>query len=82
MTCLKLELYRERIKEQTWDNMEVQQRAVKSISSEEILHNFSIRKKNPEEQKILAIIIRQRQIELTEKYKRIEANMKEVLDEH
>jgi len=23
MTCLRLELYRERIKEQTWDNMEV-----------------------------------------------------------
>ncbi len=45
------------------------------------MFNFSIRKKTAEEQKLLNIVIRQRQVELTDKYRRIEANLREVLDE-
>jgi len=45
------------------------------------LFNFSVRKKTTDEQKLLNIVIRQRQVELTDKYRRLENNLKEVLDE-
>jgi len=61
--------------------MDVQSKAIKSISTETLLFNFSIRKRTSQEQKVLNMVFNQRRVELTDKYKRIEAQIKEVLDE-
>jgi len=45
-TVLRLELLRERVKESTWDKMEVQQKAVKSIKSDTLIFNYPIRKRS------------------------------------
>ena len=44
-TVLRLELLRDRVKKSTWETMEVQQKAVKSISSDTLIFNFPIRAK-------------------------------------
>lgn len=38
--------------------MEVQQKAIKSIQSDTLLYNFSVRKRTADEQKILNVVIR------------------------
>ena len=42
---LRLELLRERVKQSTWDTMDVQQKAIKSIQSDTLIFNFPIRKR-------------------------------------
>lgn len=79
--CLVLELLRERVEEKTWAKMETQQKAIKSISTDTLLMNFALRKREPKEEKILNYIKNQRVIELTEKYNRIEKQLKECLSE-
>lgn len=65
----------------TWDKMTVQQKAVKSISTDTLLMNFALRKREPKEEKMLKFIFNQRILELTEKYNRIEKQLKECLAE-
>lgn len=48
-TVLKLELLRERVQQTTWDKMEVQSKAIKSIKGDTLIFNYSIRKRTPEE---------------------------------
>lgn len=79
-TNLRLELLRERVIDQTWNKMEIQSKAVKSIQGDTLLFNFGIRKKTPQEQKILNMLISQRKIELNQKYTRVERQLKEALD--
>ena len=54
--CLVLELLRERVIESTWDKMDVQSKAIKSISTETMLFNFSVRKRTPAEQKVVNMV--------------------------
>lgn len=80
-TVLRLELLRERVKQSTWDTMEVQQKAVKSIQSDTLIFNYPVRKRVNNEMRRLNQIIRMRKIELKERYARMEAKLKEGLDE-
>lgn len=48
-TTLKLELLRERVQQTTWDKMDIQSKAVKSIKGDMLVFNYGIRKKTPEE---------------------------------
>jgi hypothetical protein len=47
--CLVLELLRERVVMKTWEKMDVQSKAVKSISTDTLLMNFALRKREPKE---------------------------------
>lgn len=44
-TTLRLELLRERVIDSTWEKMDVQSKATKSIQGETLLYNYSIRKR-------------------------------------
>jgi len=48
-TVLRLELLRHRVKQSTWDKMEVQQKAVKSIQSDTLIFNYPIRERTSKE---------------------------------
>lgn len=74
-TVLRLELLRERVKQSTWDKMEAQSKAVKSIQSDTLIFNYPVRKREGKEQRIMGIVMNQRKIELKEKLKRIENNI-------
>lgn len=52
-TTLKLELLKERVQQSTWDKMEVQNKAVRSIKGDMLVFNYGIRKRNAEEQRKL-----------------------------
>jgi hypothetical protein len=80
-TTLKLELLRERVQQSTWDKMEVQNKAVKSIKGEMLVFNYAVRKREPAEQRRLNQVLNFRRNELREKLRRIEAKMQETLDE-
>lgn len=80
-TNLRLELMKEKVQQNTWDKMEVQQKAVVSIAGDTMVFNYSIRKKTPVEHNLLRQITIQRKIELREKYARMEKAYKESLDE-
>lgn len=79
-TNLRLELLRDRVIDSTWNKMDVHSIAMKSIHNDNLVFNFSIRKKTAHEQKLLAVIINQRRIELMEKYRRIELKLHETLN--
>lgn len=79
-TNLRLELLRERVIDSTWNKMEVHSQAMKSIQNDNLLFNFSIRKKTAYEQKVLNMLTNQRKIELMEKYRRIEMKLKETIN--
>lgn len=74
-------LLHERLKSNTYDTMLVQSKACKSILSDKMLFNFSIRKLRIEEERIYKQIVIQRKIELMEKYRRIEHGVFEALKE-
>lgn len=78
-TNLRLELLRERVIDQTWSRMETQSKAIKSIQGDTLLFNFGIRKRTPQEQKVLNMLVNQRKIELTQKYNRVEKQLREAL---
>jgi len=44
-----------------------------------LLFNFGIRKRTPQEQKVLNMLVNQRKIELTQKYNRVEKQLREAL---
>ena len=48
-TTLKLELLKERVQQSTWEKMEVQNKAVRSIKGDMLVFNYGIRKRNAEE---------------------------------
>lgn len=79
-TILRLELLRDRVIDSTWNKMEVHSQAMKSIQNENLVFNFSIRKKTAQEQKLHTVLINQRKIELLEKYRRLEMKLKECLN--
>jgi hypothetical protein len=79
-TNLRLELLRDRVIDSTWNKMDIHSQAMKSVQNENLVYNFSIRKKTLHEQKLLNIIINQRRIELMEKYRRIEMKLHETLN--
>mmetsp|Transcript_16750 Transcript_16750/g.22589 ORF Transcript_16750/g.22589 Transcript_16750/m.22589 type:complete len:124 (+) Transcript_16750:729-1100(+) len=64
VTSLTMQLLRERCINSTWDQMEEPQRACKSIQSDKLIFNYSIRKKTGPEARILKHLILQRKIEL------------------
>jgi hypothetical protein len=61
--------------------MEVQSRACKSVRSEKMIYNYSVRKRTGQEYKRLSTIIIQRRIELMRKLDRMERKLNEVVDE-
>lgn len=79
-TNLRLEMLRERVIDTTWNKMEVNSTALKSIQNDSLLFNFSIRKREPSEQKVLMFIINQRKMELMEKYRKMELKLKDCLN--
>ena len=79
-TNLKLEMLRERVIDSTWNKMDVNSTAMKSIQNDNLLFNFSIRKRTPVEQKTLMMCVNQRKIELMEKYRRMEHSLRECLN--
>ncbi len=80
-TTLKLELLRERVQQSTWDKMEVQNKAVKSIKGDMLVFNYAVRKRENAEQRRLNQVLAFRRNELREKMRRIETKLHEVLDE-
>ena len=46
---MKLEMLRERVIDSTWNKMDVNSTAMKSIQNDNLLFNFSIRKRTPVE---------------------------------
>ena len=52
-TTLKLELLRERVQQSTWDKMEVQNKALRSVKGDMLVFNYGIRKRSTEEQRRL-----------------------------
>jgi len=80
-TQLQLELLKERTQELTWDKMEVQAKAVCSIRSDMLVHNYGIRKKETQETRRLEQIKNFRRNELRERIQRLEAKIEEVLPE-
>lgn len=48
-TTLKLELLRERVQQSTWDKMEVQNKALRSVKGDMLVFNYGIRKRSAEE---------------------------------
>ena len=78
---LKLKLLHEIVKKNTWDTMEVQSKACKSILNDQLLWNFSLRSLRPEEKRIYKQIELQRKIELMSRAQRLEKQVKEALDE-
>lgn len=79
-TNLKLEMLRERVIDSTWNKMEINSTAMKSIQNDSLVFNFSIRKRSATENKTLMMCVNQRKIELMEKYRRMEANLRECLN--
>lgn len=77
---LRLELLKERVKQITWDKMEVQSKAVRSVKGDTLVFNYSLRKKTPEESRRLQQIINFRKNELREKIARTENKIAELLD--
>ena len=55
-TILTLELLKERVKERTWNKMEVPSESVKSIQSDKLIFNYAIRKREQHEQRRLTLI--------------------------
>ena len=64
VTSLTMKLLKERCTNQTWDKMEVQQEGCKSIQSDKLIYNYSIRKRTDQEFRRLRLLILQRNIEL------------------
>eukprot|EP00347_Sterkiella_histriomuscorum_P023011 403336298 len=79
---LELELLRERVQQTTWDKMDIQNKAIKSIKGDMLVFNYGIRKRAPEEHRRLHQIINFRRNELREKLQRLESKLQEVLDEN
>lgn len=52
-TTLKLELLRERVQQSTWDKMEVQNKALRSVKGDMLVFNYGIRKRSAEDQRRL-----------------------------
>jgi hypothetical protein len=80
-TVLRLELLRERVMESTWNTMQTQQTAIKSIQGDTLIFNYPVRKRLPQELRRLDQIKTMRVIELREKMKRLESQLRESLDE-
>ena len=80
-TVLRLELLRDRVKQSTWDTMEVQQKAVKSIQSDTLVFNYPVRNREGPETRRLGQVVNMRKIELKERFNRAEKELKEGLDE-
>ena len=78
---LNMMLLRERLKTNTWETMEIQSKACKSILGDKMLFNFSIRRRRTEEERVYKQIIIQRKIELMEKYSKMEKGVFEALKE-
>lgn len=81
VTSLTMQLLRERCISSTWDQMLEPQRACKSIAGDKLIYNYAIRKKTPQEERILRHLKLQRQIELRHKLERMEQKLTEVVDE-
>ena len=64
VTSLTMQLLKERCVQNTWDQMEVPSEACKSIQSDKLIFNYSIRKRTPQEYRLLSQLILQRKIEL------------------
>ena len=64
VTSLTMQLLKERCKNSTWDQMEVQSKACKSIQSDKLIYNYAIRKRTPAEYRRLSQLMLQRRIEL------------------
>lgn len=69
------------MKQSTWDTMDVQQKAIKSIQSDTLIFNYPVRDNTAAEKRRLNQIIKIRKIELKERYARMEVKLKEGLDE-
>lgn len=80
-TVLRLELLRDRVKKSTWDTMEEQQKAVKSIQNDTLVFNYPIRKREEHEERRFNQIINMRKIDLKERFDRLEKNLPEGLHE-
>lgn len=76
-----MQLLKERCKASTWDLMEIPSKGCKSIQSEKLIFNYSIRKRTPVEYRRLNTLILQRKIEIKQKIERMEQKMTEVVDE-
>lgn len=81
LTSLTMKLLKERVVANTWEQMEEQSRACKSIRSEKLIWNYGIRKRKPEEYRLLSHLMMQRKIELRQKIDRMERKLGEVVDE-
>ena len=63
---MKLQLLHAKVKERTWDTMEVQQRAITAIKGEKLVYNYGIRERTGKEKRRLEHIQNLRRVEMTD----------------
>ena len=80
-TILKFELLRERVIDSTYNQMKSQAKACRSLMSEVLLHNYSIRSRSDNERTLLKQIVIQRKLELSGKYARQDKKANEAINE-
>lgn len=68
-----------RIKEQTYDQMEVHLKAINGVRDNIIVYNYQVKKQSPTEKNHLNKVLQMRKIEITEKYMRMEVKVKEMI---
>jgi len=77
---MRNEILYNKIKETTYDTMEVQLKGVVGLKSNTVLYNFQIRKRTPEELRKLKLALDMRRLEQKERQVREEAKAKEVVN--
>jgi hypothetical protein len=80
-TCLKLQLLKERLSQQTWETMGTKQTAIASIYSDLLVFNYPIRTRKKDEKRRLAQMFNMRKIDLLEQMKNIDNKLIDTLNE-
>jgi hypothetical protein len=80
-TILKFQLLWERVRDSTYSQMSTQAKAARSLMSEVLLHNYSVRSRSDPERALLKQITIQRKLELSTKYNRVEKKQNEAINE-
>ena len=80
-TCLKLQLLKERLSQQTWETMQVKQTAIASIYSDLLVFNYPIRQRTKAEKRRLAQMFNMRKIDLLDTMRNIDNKLVDTLNE-
>lgn len=77
---LRREILANRIKEKTWNKMEVQLKAINGLKTNFLVYNYQVRNRLPEEERKVALVLEIRRQNLRELKLRKDKGIKEVID--